>query len=318
MLDIALVLVATSRPAVGTGNATAPAPILPTHTFAPTLTVPPITLGARVRLLAPVDDHSAWRTAEAACGGSGAAVIERTADDGATWTSNSLPNPVDTGILAISSYAITKTVAVLAATAKCKSQGQVSSTAGNFRMAYPNGLPSDLVHPAGCRIWHTSASVLTTPSTTIAAFAVRSSIESAVVCQNADLQSSSDGGATCQLIDVGASAITVARTAGGYQVPTWSGQGCSEVRLATIRVPDLAVGPCDAKLTTAVGTTLASSANKLWLWSGDTVVVSGDWALAGRRPRRKRPHDSRQGRQIDQTGSEARRRVSSERLGGLP
>lgn len=280
LVDVALVLLLVGRPHPSTSPiGPAPTPIIARPSGTPTPTLPPIKLAGRTRLLVPIDDNSAWRTSAASCGGTNVAVLEHTDDGGATWIAHPLEDPKLTAVLAIARYDNAKNVGVLTADRGCQTHYQLSFSAGRFWKDSPPDQPPTLVYPAKSGTAITSGSgTLTTPCSTVGAYALLSATDSAVICQDAQLHLSFDAGATWQAPAV-APAVAVLSTAKGYLLAAPNANHCAGLEIESVRLPDSVSSPlsCLPQLTGAAdGTVLASSPGRIWLWAGDSVLLSSD------------------------------------------
>lgn len=248
-----------------------------TFTPTPTSTDAPASasMTAAPRVLVAVSATEAYRATPGACTG-GDTVIEKSTDAGATW------NALDTSgygfhtTLALYDATDTRLSAVEGAGASCAPSTYSSFTGGQFWQEYPQNLSSaTYVDPEDASTIHTAAGAEDAPCS--AALKVSAASNStAVLCAGAVYTRTGSGDWSAAQIP-GVLALTTAADS-GYTLAVSGVTGCSGIAIETLAVGGASptLTGCLTSATSPAGVTLARSGSTLWLWSNDTVSISGD------------------------------------------
>lgn len=293
LFDVGLVFFAltATKPASSAGTvAEAPAAVEPVETAAPAVVEPPVvdpvetTATATVsptRLLAALDESTAWRASTGACPAT-SADPELTTDSGASWESFNASVETDaSSILAMNVLDDTEVSLITLDVADCAPQLVSTFVAGNQWKAYPERAAAEwYVDPATPATVHSPSGDAAAPCEVVTTLAATDDSNAAVLCADASIFTTQDAGASWSAPTSVPGAAALAATPDGYEVAVANPVGCVGVSLVKISGDGGLDATARACLAAAVnpGETAVSAAEDgtLWLWAGDAFARSTD------------------------------------------
>jgi hypothetical protein len=226
------------------------------------------------RFLSAVSATVAWRATPGSCTGADA-VIEHTADGGATWSAADTSTIGLRTVLYLSGGATSATI-VGGIGDSCAPGFLGTFTSGRFWASFPERMSeASYVGPAGHAL-HYAAAIQPAPCPTPRQITRRAEV-TAVACS--DSLNERAGAASWRTIAVpGLLAFTSSES--GYTAAVSGTEGCSGVAIVAFASPlQSGANPervgC-ATAATPVGVTLSRTAASLWLWSDGRTFVSPD------------------------------------------
>jgi len=256
---------------------------------APEATPSPTAIAASIgevptRLLSVVDDETAYRATVAACSAT-PAVLEKTTDGGATWTSS--PVVADDGL-----SSLLRLNAVDSAQVDMVGWTPTSCAVG-FTATYTSGLAFGDYPDRLAGAWYRSPTApnavhapgttteVTVPCDLVLSVAANGFTGASVLCGDGSVLTTADGGATWATLAVvpGASDVTIAD--GATQVARVGQASCAGVEVSTSPVdadPGDALTAVCVPVTATVGSDVAISARSqdVWVWVDGATVRSLD------------------------------------------
>ncbi|WP_150307019.1 hypothetical protein [Planctomonas psychrotolerans] len=291
LLDVVLVIWALGLP--GNGSAAASAPARPSGASAgagstptPTPTPVPAALSApQGRLIAAVDDTTAWRAATSDCA-AGDVVVERTTTGGTTWTEVNLAASVEVGSVTALRATDDSYVSLIAEGAEdCAPILAGSYTGGEYWQEFPTQLPGAwYLGTADRSVVNTPTGERPAPCDSVIALADTSTTEAAVLCADQSVFRTVDGGATWDAGAILPGAVAVTADDEGYLVARTGVAPCAGVQVTALGASSGSAaserGCSETPVDPAATTAISSAGDVLWLWSGDTVLRSSDGGVA--------------------------------------
>jgi hypothetical protein len=273
-----------SRTAVTSASTPAPIPTFtpeisaaPTPQAAATVSSPP------TRILSALDETTAWRAITGECPAAGAAP-EMTTDAGESWSATDATAEVQITALQSLSVVSESQIELVGLDADdCAPQFARSFVAGEDYSLAPNLLDDQwYVDPADRRTVQSPAGAVEAPCDSVVALAPRTGTESAVLCADTEVFSTSDSGITWSNSLTIDGAVNLAVTEMGYVIATVGLPECAGVQLIALSVnPTTATPtgclPVDEAAETMQGNVAVSEADgTVWVWAGDSVMRSMD------------------------------------------
>lgn len=297
LIDIGLVafaLTATHPPAsagtVAAAPTSTPSPAEPVEA-SPPVEVPPAETTATAtvvptRILAALDDSTAWRATTGGCPAT-SADPELTTDSGSTWEGfNASDETGASAILAINvANADTMSLVTLDDT-DCAPQLVTTFVAGDAWKAYPDRVAAEwYINPATPGTVHTPGGDVAAPCAAVSAIAATDNAAAAVLCLDASVVTTLDSGTTWSEPAVVPGAAALAATTEGYAVAVANPAGCTGVSLVSVSQEGTLVPTADTACLPATvnpGETAISVAadSTVWLWAGDAFGRSTDGGLS--------------------------------------
>lgn len=238
----------------------------------------PAPLAVPNRVIAAIDGDSAVRVATTAC--PAPSTIEVTDDAGATWEPFDAPTVSAVQRVNADSGAFVSLIGV--ATEGCAPTYERSYTGGEAWEAADNELGASwYVDPANRAGILSPAGNRAAPCAAVVQIAVIDENGAAVLCDDATVHATADGGAGwLPSVSVpGASAIGAGGA--GYQVAVLNQNGCIGAQLVELALTESgltpgAAGACLPATAGAADVAVAAGENVTWLWAGDALARTED------------------------------------------
>jgi hypothetical protein len=247
-------------------------PETPRPTPTATATAPVASVTAAPRLLAAVNGTIAYRATRGSCTGADA-VLERTADGGATWQALDTARDGIHTIARIYNVSDTRVSLVAGAGDDCSTQGFASFTGGRFWEPADDLGDQSYIDPDDPSSLHVASDTEAAPCAAPLQLA-EGGDSTAVLCSDGVRVRSAQGEWQSAPMP---GALAVAATDAGYDLAAAGVQGCAGVAIESFSAqsPQPQLVGCAASATPD-GATLAVSGTTVWLWSGTSVLTSSD------------------------------------------
>jgi hypothetical protein len=290
LVDLGLVAVAVTREPSGLADEAGPAAPLPSSSAEETPTpsatpteAPVVAAVPPTRLLSAVDGDTAWRAQAGTCTPGAepvAPVLETTTTGGAGWSATTVTT--DGALTGVDRLQATDAATVFvvgpAGTDCAPAFAQTFSGGAEYR-GYPDRLSA---------AWYVSRTATTTvhsPSGDRAApcpvigLAVISDTRAGVLCGDGTIHRTTDGANSWDAGTVVGGAVALTTDAGTYLVGSLGAADCDGVAVASLAetaTETVPVGCAPATTDVPGGVAVSAAAGSLWIWAGETVLVSRD------------------------------------------
>lgn len=232
------------------------------------------------RFLAAVSATEAWRASPGTCPGT-SAVIERSSDKGATWQKLDTGNDAVHQIVSLINANRTRASVIGPAGTDCKVGFFTSFTQGQDWAPYPDNLAgATYLDPQNPAKLHVGGQLESAPCAK--ALQLRyNDAAMAVMCQDTVFERTDTPTWTSVPVP---GVLSIATSGSGYLLATSGAAGCAGVQIATLPSPVKAdstprpVG-CAASVTGPEAVTVSQSGTSVWLWTGNTTLVSTDGGI---------------------------------------
>ncbi len=248
---------------------------------APSATATPVADAvAPARLLAVLDDSTAWRATTGPCPAT-AAAAELTTDGGATWKRSDASAPTGaSSLVRLTVQSGQQASAVALSGHDCTPEFIRTYVAGDSWADYPDQLASAwYAEPGRGGTVHRPGGDVPAPCPAVVGLAVGSGSNAAVLCAGHEVYRTSDNGENWGEAQPVSAAVAIAATDSGYVVASVGAPGCAGTAVATL---DPGAGPpttiaCVGTARPAPGTTaIGAGSGSEWLWAGDALARSTD------------------------------------------
>jgi hypothetical protein len=266
----------TSRP---TASATKSA--TPTPTPTPTATTAPVADAvAPTRLLAVLDNNTAWRAATGPCPAT-PAVAEITTDGGANWKQSDASGPTGaSSLIRLTVQSGTQASAIALTAQGCSPEFIRTYVAGDNWATYADQLPGAwYANPGTGGTVHSPTGDVPAPCPAVVGLAVSAGSNAAVLCANHDVYRTTDNGASWGSAQNVPAAVAITALDSGYVVASVGAEGCAGTSIAGIDGGNGGPGAlaCVGSGQPAAGTVaIAAGTGTVWLWAGDALARSTD------------------------------------------
>jgi hypothetical protein len=259
-------------PSFSPQSSAAPTPTAQT----PTVAVPP------TRLLSALNGTTAWRATTGEC--PAPATPEITTNAGDEWRETDATGEVQISALQSLTVVSDSLVQILGLSADdCSPQFARSFVAGDDYSLAPTLLEGQwYVDPADRGTVHTPSGNVDAPCDAVIALASRSDAQAGVLCSDTRVFTTPDGGDTWSNSITIRGAVNLAVTEMGYVIATVGLPECAGVQLIALSVePPTATPtgclPVNEPAETMQGNVaIAEAAGTLWVWAGDSMMLSID------------------------------------------
>jgi len=266
----------SSRP---TASPTRSVSAKPTPTATAT-TAPIADAVAPSRLLAVLDNNTAWRAATGACPATPAA-MELTTNGGGSWKQSDASGPTGaSALIRLTVQSGTQASAIALTAQGCAPEFIRTYVAGDNWATYADQLPGAwYANPGEKGKVHSPAGDVAAPCASVVGLAVGAGTNAAVLCANHDVYRTADNGATWGSPQNVSAAVAIAALDSGYVVAGVGTPGCAGTSVAGM---DAGTGgannlACVGSTKSAPGTVaISAGTGSLWLWAGDTMARSTD------------------------------------------
>ncbi|TFC91997.1 hypothetical protein [Cryobacterium sp. TMT4-31] len=255
--------------------------VTPTPTVEPVDTTPTLTV-APTRVIAALNETTAWRALTGACPTT-AAAPEITTDSGVNWEAfNAATETGATSILSIDVVDDAEASLITLDDIACAPQVVTTFVAGDAWRLYPERVAAEwYIDPSTSGTVHTPTGDVAAPCAAVATLAALDNARAAVLCLDASVVTTQDGGFSWSAPSSIPGAAAITATAGGYAVAVVNPTGCVGAVLVNIsenaEFDSTASGTCFSSAVNAGETALsAADDGTIWLWVGDSFARSLD------------------------------------------
>lgn len=298
VLDIVLVLIAVhgvgARPQQSPGpipTFSSPATPIPESTPSPTpsatgTAAPASSTISEVPLLSAVSATEAWRVSQGTCGVAGTtaatrAKVERSTDGGSTWKTVDLGSNALDDVVSLSAGTSRDTV-VGGRGASCALAASVSYTNGQFWKSSPSDVASSAYLSPSDGSVHLSSGKVASPCASPERV-IEGATQTVVLC--GDGLRVRQGAGSWASLDL-SGLVAVDPTSGAFLVARTGVTGCSGIDIESLALPvgasstpanlGCATPKGGAASLSASDVALASAGSSVWLWAGDSTMISSD------------------------------------------
>lgn len=248
----------------------------------PSATPTPTTLAPPTSYLSAVDSTTAYRTAAGSCAAASPAVLEKTSDAGANWTSSVIPTGLSS-IVRLQAIDESYAFAVGLEASTCAPGLTATYTSGLGFQTYPDRLASAwYLDPATPAVVHSPGGDVAAPCATPHSLAVSSDLGSLVLCNDATVFETQDGGDSWSArADASGGLSVTAASDGGYRVARLD-PACAGMSVATLTAAGTTTASgCNPSVAqTATDVVISEGDDALWMQSAGRVFISEDGGLS--------------------------------------
>ncbi|GAA0966625.1 hypothetical protein [Frigoribacterium faeni] len=237
-------------------------------------------LAAPATYLSAVDATTAYRTQAGDCGSATTAVLEKTSDGGATWTSSTLTTDLSS-VFRLQAQDSTYAFMVGGATSTCEVGFTATYTSGTGFQTYPDRVAATwYADPATPGVVHSPAGSFASPCGVVTGLAPSTDLSAAVLCDDRTIYRTGDGARAWDSGTSVSGAVALTQTSNGYLVAsTDDAAACVGVSVASLGYTgDATPIGCIAGVDTADApqVLLSAGATSVWAQVGNDVAVSAD------------------------------------------
>ena len=273
------------------GPSTPPSSATPTPT-ATAVPVAPSPAPVPTRLLASFDELTAYRVQVADCTSENA-VLERTDDGGATWSSSTVVG--DAGLSSVLSLVVVDAAhvdMVGLAPGTCAPTATATYTSGLAFRDYPAILAASWFRsPTGPALVRSPATggVVSVPCSSVITLVAVGAAQADALCSTGDAHRTTDGWATWTLLDTIPGAVSAAASGQDLYVAATGVPDCEGVSVSRVSAPDDAAPTSTAAVPVGCAVlpgapvagevVISADEDALWLWSSEVVQRSTDGGM---------------------------------------
>lgn len=256
---------------------------VPTATPEPTPEITPIVSVPPARILAALDETTAWRALTGECP-EATASPELTTDSGETWKSTDATKSTEVTALQRIRVNGPRVASMLGFSQDgCEPQFVKTYVAGDSFKSYPEEVDSSwYVNPADRATVHSPTGDVAAPCDSVIALAPRDADAAAVLCADQTIHATTDGAATWAKSVAVPGAVNLTVTQTGYIYTAVGLPECAGVQLIALSAKPLKITPTgclpvETPAETMPGNVAVSeAAGTVWLWAGDVFKRSQD------------------------------------------